>query len=103
MVHDYWLTTERLALRRFTAADLDWLAELYADVEVTRYLGGTKDRDQTEQMLQGRFLDYYDQHPGLGIWMTVDRASGDRVGFHLLNNIQGETIIQVGFALIKPA
>ena len=103
MVHAYWLTTERLALRRFTADDLDWLAELYADVEVTRYLGGTRDRDQTAQMLQSRFLDYYDQHPGLGIWMTVDRASGDRVGFHLLNNIQGETIIQVGFALLKPA
>src|SRR5688572_26268755 len=99
MVHDYWLTTERLALRRFTADDLDWLVELYADAEVTRYLGGTKDGEQTEQMLQGRFLDYYDRHPGLGIWMMVDRASGDRVGFHLLNNIQGETIIQVGFAL----
>ena len=26
-----WLTTDRLGLRRFTAADLDWLAELYCD------------------------------------------------------------------------
>lgn len=39
----YWLTTERLALRHFTPADLNWLAELYSDRDVTRYLGGVKD------------------------------------------------------------
>ena len=40
----WWLTTERLGLRRFTAADLDFLADLYSDPEVTRHLGGTRDR-----------------------------------------------------------
>ena len=35
--------------------------------------------------------------------MTVERSTGRRVGFHLLNNIQGESLIQVGFALLKPA
>ena len=54
-------------------------------------------------MLRDRILRYYDEHPGLGIWMTVDRASGSPLGFHLLNNIQGESIIQVGFALLKEA
>ena len=34
---EFWLTTERLGLRRFTTDDLDWLAELYGDIEVTRY------------------------------------------------------------------
>jgi RimJ/RimL family protein N-acetyltransferase len=100
---DFWLTTERLGLRRFTADDADWLVELYGDPEVTRYLGGTRDRAATEDMLRRRILDYYDEHPGLGIWMTVERASGRRVGFHLLNHIQGESIIQIGFTLIKPA
>ena len=37
---DFWLTTPRLGLRRFTPADRDWLVALYADVNVTRYLGG---------------------------------------------------------------
>src|SRR5688572_16519924 len=99
---DYWLTTDRLALRRFTAADLDWLAELYSDPDVTRYLGGTKDRGKAEELLNVRFLQYYDEHPGLGVWMTIERATGRRVGFHLLNHIQGESIIQVGYTLIKP-
>jgi [ribosomal protein S5]-alanine N-acetyltransferase len=100
---EFWLTTERLALRRFTTDDLDWLAALYGDHEVTRYLGGMRNRAQVEEMLTVRILEYYERHPGLGIWMTVERSSGSRIGFHLLNHIQGESFIQIGFALIKPA
>src|SRR5262245_32666910 len=98
-----WLTTERLALRRFTEADLDWLASLYADVEFARYLGGVKTRVQTANLLAERMVRYYDEHPGFGIWVTLDRATSAPVGFHLLNNIQGESIIQVGFGLSPAA
>jgi RimJ/RimL family protein N-acetyltransferase len=100
---DYWLTTERLALRHFTPADLEWLAELYNDRDVTRYLGGVKDRTKAEELLNTRILRYYCEHPGLGIWMTVERATGTRLGFHLLNHIRGESIIQIGFTLAKSA
>ena len=99
----HWLTTERLALRRFTPADLDWLAELYSDRDVTRYLGGVKDRAKAEELLNTRILQYYDEHPGLGIWMTVERATGACLGFHLLNHIRGESIVQIGFTLAKSA
>jgi [ribosomal protein S5]-alanine N-acetyltransferase len=102
MAEAQWLTTERLALRPFTSHDLDWLAELYADVEVCRYLG-VKSRAQTEEHLNTRILRYYDDHAGLGIWMTIERQTGAQVGFHLLNHIQGESIIQIGFGLIKSA
>jgi RimJ/RimL family protein N-acetyltransferase len=100
---DYWLTTERLALRRFTPADASWFAELYGDPEVTRHLGGVKDRAAADQLLKTRVLEYYDDHPGLGIWMTVQVATGTPVGFHLLNHIRGESIIQIGFTLTTPA
>jgi RimJ/RimL family protein N-acetyltransferase len=90
-------------LRRFTADDRDWLRELYADPDVTRYLGGVKSAAQADELLEARILAYYDQHPGLGIWMTEERATGTRLGFHLLNHIQGESIIQVGYSLTKPA
>jgi len=93
--------TERLALRRFRPDDLDWLAALHTDADVTRYLGGLRDRAGAEQLLNVRILQYYDQHPGLGIWMTVERATGARIGYHLLNHIQGETIIQIGYGLAK--
>ncbi len=100
---EFWLETTRLGLRRFTPADREWLVALYADADVTRYLGGTQSPEAVDRMLQARVLDYYDAHPGLGIWMTVERASGEPIGFHLLNHIQGETIIQVGFVLRQPA
>ena len=100
---EYWLTTARLALRRFTPGDLDWLAELYSDPDVMRYLGGVKDRAKAEELLDTRILKYYQEHPGLGIWMTVERVTGTRLGFHLLNHIRGESIVQVGFTLEKSA
>ena len=103
MLPDSWLATERLELRRFTAHDLHWLSDLYNDADVTRYLGGTKTPAQAKALLTTRILDYYEAHPGLGIWMTIERASGNPLGFHLLNHIQGESFIQVGFVLSKPA
>lgn len=99
----YWLETDRLGLRRFTASDFDWLVALYSDAEVMRYGGGVKTPDQVRAVMRERILDYYDAHPGLGVWQTVERASGTAVGFHVLNNIQGESIIQIGYFLVKRA
>ena len=94
-------TTERLALRCFTPDDLDMLDRMNSDVEVMRYVGGVKDRAKTKEMLQVRILAYYEQHPGLGVWATLERASGACVGMHLLNHIQGESFIQVGYVLYR--
>lgn len=96
------LTTARLTLRRFTAADLDWLHGINGNAVVKRHMGGPATRAQTEALLRDRALDYYDRHPGLGMWVTLERASGAAIGFHLLNNIQGETDLQVGYVLAPP-
>lgn len=98
-----WLETARCRLHRFTAEERDWLRALYADPDVTRYLGGVKTPAEVDALLQSRVLDYYEAYPGLGIWLTVEKATGARLGFHLLNNIQGESIIQVGYTLTKEA
>jgi len=97
------LESERLRVRRFTLDDLDLLASLLGDAEVTRHLGGVKDRAGAEATLRTRALDYYAQHPGLGMWATIERATGRPVGFHVLNHIHGETDIQVGYALFRDA
>jgi len=76
---------------------------VYADADVTRYLGGALSRERVQEMLQKRILEYYDAHPGLGIWMTVERATSARVGFHLLNHPHGESFVQIGFTLAKAA
>lgn len=93
------LTTERLALRRFTMDDLDLLVRLHTDIRVMRHAGGLLTREQSLEVLRERTVDYYEQHPGLGVWATIERSSGECVGLHLLNNIRGETDIQVGYLL----
>jgi [ribosomal protein S5]-alanine N-acetyltransferase len=100
---DDTLESPRLFVRRFTLDDLDMMARLLGDPEVGRYLGGVKSRAEAEVTLLTRGLDYYDQHPGLGMWATVEKASGRTVGFHVLNHIHGEPDIQVGYALFPDA
>lgn len=99
----FWLSTERLALRRCERGDLDWLASVYGDTDVMRHLGGPQDRAKVSRFLDVRVLQYYDEHPGLGIWVTTERASGKPIGLHNLNHIQGEPFIQVGFVLVREA
>lgn len=94
------LTTPRLRLRRFTPYDLDFLLRINSDEHVMRYAGGVKTRRQTEELLEVRILRYYADNPGLGVWVTVEQASGADIGMHLLNNIHGESFIQVGYLLL---
>ena len=98
-----WLSTERLDLRRFTPDDIDLLVRMYGDPDVTRYLGGVKTRAQSEEIMRSRILGYYNEHPGFGVWATIERATGTCVGCHVLNHIQGEAFIQVGYILFKEA
>ena len=91
--------SERLALRRFTPGDIDLLDALNSDVEVMRHMGGVKTREESETMLRNRILAYYDEHPGMGVWATLERSTGACIGMHLINHIQGEEFIQVGYVL----
>jgi RimJ/RimL family protein N-acetyltransferase len=93
------LASPRLVLRRFTPADLSLLIELNSDPEVMRYLGGVITPRQTAAMLEGRILEYYRANPGLGVWATVRREDGECIGFHQLNHIYGESVIQLGYRL----
>jgi len=95
------LGSERLLLRRFTLADLPLLTELNADPDVMRYLGGIRTPQQTRKLLETRILDYYLANPGLGIWATLLRDSGECIGLHLLNQMHGEDLIQVGYRLFS--
>ena len=91
-------------LRRFTPGDRDWFSgELLPTLTSP---GTSAERRQPRRRMKSstrEFSSTCEAHPGLGVWMTVERATGERLGFHLLNNIQGETFIQIGFALGKGA
>lgn len=78
-----FLETERLALRRFTADDVDDLFELDNDPEVMRYLTGgrvtTRDRIRDETL--PRFLHYYERSDGFGFWAAIEKSSGEFLGW----------------------
>ena len=74
------LETERLTLRRFTAADLDHLYALDNDPAVMRYIngGGPTPRAVIERDVLPVFLEYDARHPGFGFWAAVHRTGIDR-------------------------
>jgi RimJ/RimL family protein N-acetyltransferase len=104
---DMFLETDRLILRRLTAADSDNLFNLDSDPDVMRYLSGgaATPRDVIELKLLPRILGYYDRFPGFGYWAAIERASGDFLGwFSLLPDDGGSPEnVELGYRLRKSA
>ncbi|HLF49323.1 MAG TPA: GNAT family N-acetyltransferase, partial [Methylomirabilota bacterium] len=77
------LDTARLTLRPFTADDAEAHARLYADPEVTRYLGGAAAAAQHPKERSARtieaFLRHWEEH-GFGVWAVRERESGIVIG-----------------------
>ena len=85
MSQHVFLETERLVLRRFTAGDVEALVDLDGDPEVMRFLnGGTPTpREEIENRVLPRFLEYYERYEGFGYWAAVEKATGEFLGwFH---------------------
>ena len=83
------LVTERLVLRRFTAADAGNLLALDGDPEVMRYLEPrVRTRAQIEAEVLPLFLGRHQRHPGFGRWAADTRAGGDFVGWFGLRPVQ---------------
>ncbi|HEX5506219.1 MAG TPA: GNAT family N-acetyltransferase [Thermomicrobiales bacterium] len=102
-----YLETERLTLRRFTAADADNLVALDSDPDVMRYLSGgaPTPRAMIERELLPRWLAYYDRRLGFGHWAAIERAGGDFLGwfgFHPTDGADpGE--VELGYRLRRAA
>jgi ribosomal-protein-alanine N-acetyltransferase len=74
------LETERLVLRRLEPDDLPALHALYRDPVVRRYFpDGTRTLEETREELEW-FLGGHPRHPELGLWATVERATGAFLG-----------------------
>ncbi len=74
------LETERLILRRFEPEDLLPLYALYRDPEMRRYFpDGTRTLEETREELEW-FARGHPRHPELGLWATVERATGAFLG-----------------------
>jgi RimJ/RimL family protein N-acetyltransferase len=82
------LVTERLVLRRFTAADVDGLLALDGDPAVMRFLDShIKWRAEIEAEVLPRFLGYYQRYRDFGFWAADTRDGGGFIGWFSLRPV----------------
>jgi RimJ/RimL family protein N-acetyltransferase len=73
------LWTPRLILRPYEASDIDAMAAMFGDPDVTAFtLLGQRDRTQTEGVLAG-YRAYLGER-GYGMYAILDRETGDYLG-----------------------
>jgi [ribosomal protein S5]-alanine N-acetyltransferase len=74
------LETERILLREMTPADIDALLALYSDSEVKQYVyTEAMDYAETQEELDWIIVGYT-EHPGYGLWATIDKVTGEFIG-----------------------
>ncbi|MDR7418101.1 MAG: GNAT family N-acetyltransferase [Armatimonadota bacterium] len=101
------LATERLALRRFTAADLDNLVALDGDPDVMRFISGEPTpRDVIGERILPRFCQYDERFPVFGFWAVVERTTGRFLGwlsFRPRGDMTAHGEVEIGFRLRRAA
>ena len=99
------LETPRIALRRFTIADVDLLVALDSDPEVIRFLRRTPTpRASIENDILPRWIAEYKRTPGFGTWAAHDRQGGDFLGwFSLRPDATDPSTAELGYRLQRSA
>ena len=97
------ITTERLALRPLTLADIDWFAEMRGDADIMRYIGrvGAVPRSVAEERLDRHLACWAER--GLGMFGVREHGSETAIGWAGLQPLEGTDDIEVGYAFGKAA
>lgn len=100
---DLILQTERLLLARMRPAHIPALVDLWTDPDVTRFMGGPRERPSLaadlEETARHPAAETYD------LWPLIERESGKVVGHCGLldKEIEGTTEIELVYVLAAPA
>jgi len=97
------LETPRLLMRRLEPGDLDSLSALYADRDIRRYFPeGMLTREETAEELDW-FRNGHPQDARLGLWATIEKASGKFIGrCGLLRwEIEGREEIEIAYLIAR--
>lgn len=88
-----FLETDRMVLRRFTAADVENLVDLDSDPAVMRYLNGGKPtlRAVIQNEILPGYLAYYERFAGYGYWAAIEKATGEFLGWFHLRPTEGSS------------
>ena len=93
------LETERLVLRLFRESDTDAYAEMVADPEVMRFLGGGKPVPRAEAWRNMAMMLGHWQLRGYGMWAVEEKSSGELVGRVGCWRPEGWPGLEVGWTL----
>jgi len=94
------LETERLVLREWRGDDFDTLAQIYSDVEVMKFLGGTMERNDAWRALAGAIGHWALR--GYGTWAVERKADSALVGRVGMINPEGWPGLEIGWTLGRP-
>lgn len=97
------LETGRLIMRRQQASDVAPLVNLWADPEVTRHLGGPRDKDWLQSVFEETAQDPYAERYDL--WPVVEKETGQVVGHCglLEKEVEDRTEIELNYILAVSA
>lgn len=102
-----FLETERLLLSRFTESDVANLRDLDGDPEVMRFVNGGRPvpRDVIRDETLPRFLRAYECFEGFGVWATIERSTGEFVGWFEFypRKDAGPDEVELGYRLRRSA
>ena len=95
------LDTDRLTLRWATEADAPFFLELLNDADWIRYIGdrGVKTLEAARGYVADKLTASYVKH-GFGLYVAVEKPSGDPVGICGLIRRAGLEDVDVGFAML---
>lgn len=97
------LKTERLLIRNIQSSDIPGLVEIWTDAEVTRFMGGPRDKDFLNQTfsedVEAGQPETYD------LWPVVELASNHVIGHCglLEKEVDGQPEIELTYVLHKSA
>ncbi|MDX1977570.1 MAG: GNAT family N-acetyltransferase [Pseudanabaenaceae cyanobacterium bins.68] len=96
------LETHRLCLRLWQEQDFEAYAQICADPEVMRYLGGST-YSRLEAWRHFAYLVGHWHLRGYGHWAVIEKSSGQLIGRLGLQNPEGWPGFELGWTLAKEA
>ena len=102
MSEEPWrLETPRLLIRRLEPGDVEPLAVLWTDVEVTRYLGGPRDPQRVRASMAADAAAV--EQPAMDLWTVVEKVGGRVVGHCglLEKTVDGRAEVELVYVLAR--
>ncbi|MEO8621868.1 MAG: GNAT family N-acetyltransferase [bacterium] len=97
------LTTDRLLLRGFAAADFEAYAAIMADPDVNQFLGEGKPLSRADAWRQLAMIIGHWSLRGFGLWAVEEQATGRLLGRIGCHEPEGFPAFEIGYVLAADA